>query len=536
MCAPPPTPAVPPAFVSLRWAVGVILLFGLLGRVLGLVREMIIASRFGTGAGLDAVYLGLSIPVALCLGLGGGAARAVVPAGAAAPAGGLLRLLGAMAARLLPVAVGAALGVAMAAPWLAGLLVAADGAVSRADVARVMAWGALAIVGGALAGLCSGLANSRGHHRAASVAPLAHNVCIIGSILLLGRSLGPFSVLVGVVVAEWAQLAALAPFLARLRSAVGAYPPQLLATAAALFWPAVVVTTAGGVMVAVDRSFAAGLDPGSVSALSYAERLLNFPVLLVAMALQQPLYTRLSHLVTPSRRRAFNHTLQLGLRVLVLFGVPVAAVTMGLAGPVVQLILERGAFGSSDTARAAIALTGYALGIPFLSMIPLLSSAGMARGRPWAVAAVYTGAVGANALLNALLVGPLGLAGITLASSLVAILTVVVLLLLAAPGLLRGARLWGTLLVALGVGAAGLAGLVAYRWALPAMMGETLAERLLYLAGGGVCFVTAALVVMGWVLRGEWRTLTRERALVAGIGARLNPSTADAPGRGADRG
>ncbi len=503
--------------VPLQFAVGGLLVIGVLTRFFGLAREIVVAGFFGTSAQLDAVFLGLAIPIALCLGLGGGLSRAVVPLGAAIgqrQLGGAFRLAG---GRALSVTLTISLIMAIGAPaWTMLVLIGADG-VPRLTVMAAGIIGSLALGGAAFGGIAIGLANAQGRHFSASMTPVAYNLCMIGTVLLLARPLGPLSVAAGIVAAEWGQVLALAPFLRRIGRWAAPPPRAFLRKARQLFWPAVFISMAGGLTMTVDRAFAASLPERSVSALAYAERLLNFPVLLIGLALQHPLYTRLARFAASNWSRSFEDTLAIGIRTLLLAGTPAALAVGFLAAPLIGLLLERGAFSGADTALSALAMRGYAPGIVFLAMIPLLLSAALARGNPWKPVFVLLFSVGLNAVLNAILIRYLGLPGIALATSIVALLSAGLLLLLTAPRVLLSVALWRTAGVAVLMAVAGGLGLGVYTMIMPALPGMA-GQALVLILGGVVLAVSIALVAGGFA----GVEYVRLRSLARAIGARAH--------------
>lgn len=455
--------------MSLRRAVTGLLVVGVLTRCLGLAREIIIARTFGTSAGLDAVYLGIAVPVALTVGLGGGIGRAVVPTAAALAGeqlGGLFRMA---VRRIMMFAVPLALLLAATAPLWAPLLMPADSPVSPRGVVIAAAASSLAIMGGAFAGLCSGLANARGEHLSASMAAFFHNSTVIGSVVLLSPKLGPYSLLVGIVAAEWLQALSVVPFVRRILQRFDTPDPAALAGIQAMFLPAILLATVQGLLAATDRYFAAGISEGAVSALAYAERLLNFPVLLIGLAIQGPLFTRLAVHAAEERPEQFRDTVLFGIRTLLLVSAPIVAIVAVLPNVVVAILLQRGAFTGADSLVAAGVLRGYALGIPFMCMVPLLTSAGLARRRQWRVVRAYFIILAINVALDAGLSRLFGLPGISLASAVNGFLLAALLLRESAEGGLLCASLWKSLGYAMVSASAGGAALLALGrvWPIP---------------------------------------------------------------------
>lgn len=499
-----------PAHASLRIAAIGIVVLGIASRAIGLVREMIVASTFGAGAELDAIYLGLSVPIAVALGLGGGASRAIVRAGAVlneSQLGGLFRLA---SRRLLLLAAPIAMGLLVLSPLWVKLLIPAGSQASYGLVLAAAAGGCLAIAGGSLAGLAMGLANSRGRHVSSSVTPLVHNLVIIGAVVLLSPVIGALSLMVGIVAAEWLQIATMGGFLGRIARRARAVDDSVLAPAEAVFWPAVVLSMFASLNGTVDRYFAAGLGGGAVSALAYAEKLFFLPVLLLGLALQQPLYTRLAQFAADRRRRAFEQTVELGLRLALLFGVPATVLIVAFAEPLIGVLLERGQFSLEDTRTSAVALRGYAVAMVFQSLMPLLVSAGLAKGRAWSLVALAAGGLVLNAWLNAQFAPRWGLFGIALATSCVSLAMAAAMLTLNTHRLwLRGA-IWLSLGRGLLIAALGAVPAWAIHYWIPAPTGFT--ARCVYLALGGIAVAAAMGLPMARVLLAEWwrlRTLNQ---------------------------
>lgn len=500
---------------TLRFAVLGVLVAGVLTRGAGLLREMVVASRFGTSAALDEALLALSVPMMFAVGIGGGVARAVVPVAAKLARRRQAALLRASSRlvfrRALVLTAFLALG---SFAWVWALLHGTEYAWSRVQVASAFA--CFAIAGGALTGLLVGFANAQGRHVGASFNPVLYNVVIIGAVLGLTPSLGAMSVLAGVVLAEWCQLLAVLPsVLGLLRERPAPVPQRALAELQRVFWPAALLGFAAGMNTTIDRAFASTLGDGAISALSYADKLLNLPIGLVGMALTAPFYTRLARLEAEGNRRAFEATLLLGVLAALGASAPAALALAAFAEPTIGALLGWGKFALEDTLQAGTALRGYALAMVFQSLHPLFMAAAFAKGRPWAAVGAALAGCGLNALFNALLIGPLGLTGVALATSLA---TGAVALLLALPSarvLLRSRLLWrcvGTLLPLLAVTAAGM---VAARWIVgDEWQGSRAVMVMLALAGTAFPALLAVALLRPALLR-RWHELKSLRRQVA---------------------
>lgn len=121
---------------------------------------------------------------------------------------------------------------------------------------------------------------------------------------------------------------------------------------------------------------------GGIAYMNYATTLIQFPQGLVATAISiaiLPTLAAQSALLTPESLRAFKDTLGLGLRLATTLIIPAAVGLFVLAGPIIVLLLEHGAFDAQDTATTMLALRLYLIGLPFAAIDLLLVYAFYAR-------------------------------------------------------------------------------------------------------------------------------------------------------------
>jgi putative peptidoglycan lipid II flippase len=138
--------------------------------------------------------------------------------------------------------------------------------------------------------------------------------------------------------------------------------------------------------VLVNRPFSYNLasrtGEGSISYLTWATTLIQFPQGLVAIAISVAILPTLSRQAAQSAEHslsAFKTTLGQGLRLAAVLIIPAAVGLFALAGPVVGLIFEHGEFNAIDTAHTALALRLYLIGLPFAALDLLLVFAFYAR-------------------------------------------------------------------------------------------------------------------------------------------------------------
>lgn len=384
-----PEPNVPPA--GMVRATGVIALGNVASRVLGLVREMLLTALFGPGAAVDAFNLAIIVPRGLYdLLIGGHVNSALVPVLSAYAVREDRRDLWDLVNRLLGLVLVALAALVLAlevfAPQVIGLIADRDAApevISLAtDLLRVTAPALLFL---SLFAVLSGLLYGLRRFTWPAFASTVFNGTIVLMTLLLYRPLGITAVALGWLVGALAQLLLQAPGLrdARLRIQVrGALSHPGLRRIAVLYVP-VMGTLALDVLVNRPFSYnlASSTGEGSISYMSWATTLIQFPQGLVAIAISAAILPTLSRQATAAHTALgpFKVTLGQGLRLALVLIIPAAVGLFVLAEPTVALLFERGKFNATDTALTALALRLYLLGLPFAAVDLLLVYAFYAR-------------------------------------------------------------------------------------------------------------------------------------------------------------
>ncbi|MFP4630456.1 MAG: murein biosynthesis integral membrane protein MurJ [Desulfohalobiaceae bacterium] len=228
--------------------------------------------------------------------------------------------------------------------------------------------------------LCMGVLNSLQHFLAPALAPALLNVVLIlGALLGLawGWSL-PYVLAWGVLAAGLAQLLFQLPFMARQgfvwRGAWSWRHPGVRRIGL-LMLPTVLGAAVYQINILVNTMLASLLVQGSISYLYYADRLVQFPLGVFGVALSTAALPSLSSLVSAGREQEFTQTLNMTLGLNLFISLPAAAGLIGLAEPLIQTLFARGEFGEPAVAATAWALVGYSLGLPAFCCVRSLVSA-----------------------------------------------------------------------------------------------------------------------------------------------------------------
>ncbi len=142
----------------------------------------------------------------------------------------------------------------------------------------------------------------------------------------------------------------------------------------ALMTPAILGTSAVQINVLINTYFVSGID-GAQGWLSYAFRLMQFPIGLFGVAVGTAAIPVLSRLASENKMQEFRDTISSSMNLVFLMTLPSACGLIVLGEPIVRLIYERGKFDATATSMTAIALVGYSIGLTGYAAIKILSPA-----------------------------------------------------------------------------------------------------------------------------------------------------------------
>jgi putative peptidoglycan lipid II flippase len=404
-----------------------------ISRVLGFLRDMIIARSFGAGMATDAFFVAFRIPNFMRRLFAEGAfSLAFVPVFAEYKQrhpNELRELVAQVTGTLMVILlVVTAVGV-LAAPLL--VWVFAPGFTQNAEqlelTAQLLRLTFPYLLFISLTACAGGMLNSFGQFAVPALTPTLLNVCLIGAALWLAPYFAqPVTALAwGVLVAGMAQLALQLPFLYRLgllcRPRWGWRYPGVQRILK-LMIPTLFGSSVAQINLLFDTLLASLLISGSVSWLYYSDRLLEFPLGVFGVALATVILPKLSREHAATSPAAFSRTLDWALRWALLIGLPAAVALAVLAGPMLTTLFQYGAFTAYDVRMAQQSLIAFALGLQAFILIKVLAPGFYARQDTSTPVKIGIIALVANMILNVLLIWPLAHAGLALATTLSAIL------------------------------------------------------------------------------------------------------------------
>lgn len=411
----------------------------LISRVLGFVRDFVIARSFGAGAATDAFFVAFRLPNLLRRMFAEGAfSQAFVPILAEyrnTRGEAETRTLVNRVATLLALAVGALslLGI-VGAPFI--IYISAPGFAADADkfaltveLTRITFPYILFM---SLVALAGGVLNTWSRFAIPAVTPVLLNIAFIAMALFAAPWFDPpilalaWAVFIGGVLQVLLQL--------RPLSRIGMLPRFDLRLSdpgvqrvLKLMLPAMLGVSVAQISLLINTVFASFLPSGSVSWLYYADRLMEFPAGLLGVALGTILLPSLSKLNADARREEFSAMLDWGLRLTFMLTLPAALALAVLAVPLISTLFQHGAFTADDVLQTHFALVAYSVGLIGLILVKILAPGFYARQdiRTPVKFALIT--LTATQVMNLIFIVPLQHTGLALSIGLAALLNATLL-------------------------------------------------------------------------------------------------------------
>jgi putative peptidoglycan lipid II flippase len=430
-------PSPPAASPQLARSAGVIGAATMTSRVLGLIRDQVLAFLFGAGDHMDAYNIAFRIPnLVRDLFAEGAMSAAFVPTFTRTLTNeGRERAwrLGSLVVNALLLATGliVAAGMVFAEPIttaFAGAYAEVPGKLElTTSLTRIM-FPFLALV--AVATALMGMLNSLHRFFVPAISPAMFNVgsivCTIGLAPVMPLVGLPVIVApaIGVLVGGLLQMAVQWPSLHREGYR---YQPVLdfrdegLRHVLVLMGPGVVGLAAVQINLLVNSILATGEGTSAVSALNYAFRLMYLPIGIFGVSIATAVVPTLSRHAAKDNAAGMRETVSSGLRMMLMLNVPATVGLVVLATPIVSLIFEHGAFTPAHTAATAAALTFYAPGLVGYSAVKIAvpSFYSLRDSRTPVVVSAVT--VVLNVVLNITLVRVIGFTGLALGTAVSAI-------------------------------------------------------------------------------------------------------------------
>ncbi|MCF1428119.1 MAG: murein biosynthesis integral membrane protein MurJ [Shewanella sp.] len=418
----------------------------LISRVLGLVRDVVIAHLMGAGSSADVFFFANKIPNFLRRLFAEGAfAQAFVPvlteyqeqhtseetrellskvAGTLGVLVTLVTLVGVIASPIIT----ALFGTGWFMAWVHD-----EPAGAKFELASLLLkitfpylW---FITFTALAG---SILNTRGRFAVSAFTPVFLNVAIIGAATFIapGMEQPEIGLGLGVFIGGVVQFLFQIPFLMRENALVkpswGWNHPGVVKIRT-LMLPALFGVSVSQINLLLDTLIASFLVTGSISWLYYSDRLLEFPLGLFGIAIATVILPALSRNHVNAEGEGFARTMDWGVRAILLLGMPAMLGLIVLAKPMLMVLFMRGAFSLNDVDMASYSLMAYGSGLLSFMMVKILAPGYYSRQDTRTPVRFGIIAMISNMVLNLFFAVPFGYVGLAIATSMSALLNATLL-------------------------------------------------------------------------------------------------------------
>ncbi len=415
---------------NLSRAAGVVSFFTLISRVLGLVRDMVIASFFGATISADCFFVAFRIPNMLRRFTAEGSMTiAFIPVfteylktRSKKEAFELARIILTLLSVLLVLITIAGI---LLSPWIVRLIAFGFGGkgpeYELTTLLTRITFSYIFLV--SLVAFFMGVLNSLKHFAAPAAAPILLNVGIIGTTLLVAPHISQpvIATAAGVLVGGVLQVMLQLPFVFKKGlSLMPKWQPghPAVKRIGLLILPALFGSAIYQVNQLTGTLLASFLQKGSISWLYYADRLVELPLGVFAIAISTAALPSLSRQAVEKDEKAFVDTINHALRLTFFISIPSMAGLIVLGKPVIQLFFQRGAFNAFSSDMTTIALMYYAFGLWAFSGVKIVVSGFYALQDTVTPVKVSAVTFLSYLVLGIILMGPLKHGGLALALSL----------------------------------------------------------------------------------------------------------------------
>lgn len=429
--------------LNLIKSTGVIGVATAVSRVLGFIRDIVIANFFGTSLQAQAFVVAFRIPNSLRDLVGEGATNAaVVPVlteyktlKGEEEFKHISKVLFNVSFVLLLILT--VLGMALS-PWIVRLI--APGFIREPEKLELtiklnqVIFPYLVLIG--LTAYAMGVLNALRHFASPAFGPCLLNLALIVSTVWLCPKIGVMGLAIGVLVGGALQLFLNIPVMYKHGIVLNfrdGFRHTAMNRIGRLLVPRVLGSAVYQINIFVDTilaSLAWIVGQGGVAALYYANRLIQFPLAIFGLALAQAALPKMASDFATNDIERLKDTLSFSLRIVFLIMLPASFGLAILGGPIIKILFQRGEFTAYSTAITQDALFFYSFGLFAYSGIKLLVSCFYSMQDTMTPVKTAFVAVALNVILNVILMWPLKLGGLALATSLSATFNFLILYIL----------------------------------------------------------------------------------------------------------
>ncbi|MDP3443886.1 MAG: murein biosynthesis integral membrane protein MurJ [Ignavibacteria bacterium] len=408
----------------------IIIIFGIGSKMLGFVREMLIAARFGSGFDTDTFFIALTATGLFTSMFTQSLSTTMIPIMSNVENNEGKEGKKRHTNNLLNIVVVLSLGVMILgwifSPLIIRLLAHGFKGEQFELAVSMMRIGMPVVVFSGIIGIYGGYLHSESMFIETSAAQFPFNFTYIIFLLFLSSFLGIKGLMVTSVLAVSSQILILFPGIKKtgykykfILNFKDPYIKRMLH----LIIPVLVSVAVNDLNQIVDRSLASTLVEGSISSLNYSARLNSLVLAVFITAIATVLFPMLSYEAVKETYDNFKKLVRNGVNIILIITIPATIGMVVLTDPIVKLTFERGAFDSVATQMTSQALLFYALGLVGMALRTFMERVYYSLQDTKTPMLNGFLAVGLNIVLNFMLIGPMAHRGLALATSIATTVT-----------------------------------------------------------------------------------------------------------------
>lgn len=412
----------------------IMIMFGIGSKLLGLVREMLIAAKFGSGIETDTFFIALTATSLFTSMFTQSLNTTMIPVmsdieknegkeGKKQHTNNLLNIV-------LFISFGVVILGWIFAPVIIKLLAHGfEGEQFKLGIA-MMRIGMPVVIFSGVVGIFRGYLQSESMFIESSVSMFPFNFTYIFFLIFLSSFFGIKGLMVTSVLAVFSQILIQIPSIRNIgyrHEFKVDFRDPYIRKILYLVLPVLVSVAVNDLNTIVDRSLASTLVTGSISALNYSARLNSLVLAVFITAIATVLFPMLSNEAVKETYDGFKKLVRNGVNIVIIITIPTTIGMLILSEPIVKLTFERGAFDSIATYMTSQALIFYTLGLVGMALRTFMERAYYSLQDTKTPMINGFLAVGLNIILNLILIGPMEHSGLALATSIATTVTTVYL-------------------------------------------------------------------------------------------------------------
>lgn len=227
----------------------------------------------------------------------------------------------------------------------------------------------------AWASLFTGLHNTYESFIIPGVGGVLYNISIVSSLIFLTKFYGPYAIIYGALIGAILQFLILVPFVLkkgwRYRLILN-INNQYVKKIGILAIPILINSTFGYITPIFEKSIGSYFGEGAISSLDYAFKVSQLPLGIFAFVVSLIIFPTLSQLVSRKEFERLTKTIQFGLKFILYLMIPSAIGLILFSYPIIRLLFQQGMFTEDATRVVSNLLIFYSIGLPFWGMTSLL--------------------------------------------------------------------------------------------------------------------------------------------------------------------